>query len=64
MLTLFKTLHDKHEKNKANEHDVELFKATEDTTIAFEPPKESFNFIAAFVEMSIVVPPEKPIFSR
>lgn len=46
----------KNEVDECFEHDVEFFKAREDTAKAFEPAEQAFNLIPAFVNLFVVLP--------
>ena len=38
------------------EHDIELFKAREDTAKAFKPAEQTFNFVPTFINLFVVLP--------
>lgn len=44
------------EVDKSFEHDIDFFKAGEDTSKAFEPAEQAFNFISPLVNLFVVLP--------
>lgn len=49
-------LSDESEVDEGSEHDVEFFKAGEDTTKTFKPAEQAFDFIPAFVNLFVILP--------
>jgi len=47
--------------DEADEHDVELLKATEDSAKALESPKQSLDLVAPLVHLPVVLPGLNPV---
>lgn len=47
---------DEREVQEGSIHHVELFEAREDTAVAFEPSKQTFDLVAPFVHCPVIVP--------
>ena len=61
MLTLPEGLNDQSEVEESKECDIEFVESREDAAEAFQPPEESFDFVASPVQSLVILPGVKAI---
>ncbi|GAA4406011.1 hypothetical protein GCM10011450_14540 [Advenella faeciporci] len=56
MLTQTQSVHHEYEIDESNEHEIELLKAGEDSSVAFEATKQSLHLVSPSIHRAVILP--------